>query len=865
MQRDTTPYSFPQFEAAGRLPSWLRWFTWTIVAVLLSFSAADYLAVSGADARQDASAEALNLSGRQRMLSQRVAYLSTQAMADIDRGVDPARSIEGVASAMSSLLEDRRRLEALPFSSQRDVHLPSTAMLAEAHQRWRRDVQAGEAAGPSHALLLSQAEAFLFVSEALVKLLQSRADDAQRETQRVHATFMVALFGMVSLFTLVIGEALALRMRDQHDRMSLQAAELERLAMVAERTMNAVIIADHEGRVVWANDAFTRISGYPLVEVIGRKPGRLLQFEGTDPETQGKLRDALARLEPVQVEILNRGKGGRLYWLNLDIQPLRDDDGRCKGFVAVETDVTEQTIERRRLETLLRTLPAGVVEQGPDGRITDCNPEACRILGLSRDQLLGRASIDSSWRTVHEDGSAFPGEEHPAMVALRERRPVRGVAMGVALPTGDRRWLRVNAEPVFGPDGDVLQIVSSFVDITETSSQRRLLSLTVDAAGLGTWDWNILSGSVRFNDRWWEMLGYEPGHLPSEASTWESLVHPDDLPMAQALIERHLKDTGQPYRCEFRMRTAQGEWMWIMAAGAVIESQEDGSPLRMAGVHLDISQRKSLERRLEDAAYTDALTGMPNRASLQARLRQCAQRAGHDPEYAFALLFMDFDRFKQVNDSLGHDAGDELLRQIAQRLRATLRPGDDLARLDGWSSTAARLGGDEFVVLLEPLRRTEDAVLVAQRLLDALARPYLIHGHDVFSTASIGIVTSDRDDHDPEAMLRDADTAMYEAKRRGRGRFVVFSTDMHDKVRAALDLEADLRRALDAGEVGVAYQPIVDARAGRIVGTETLARWRHPVRGEVPPSEFIPMAEDCGLIESLGEQVLVTACADLAR
>ncbi|GAB4122862.1 MAG: hypothetical protein Fur0014_21900 [Rubrivivax sp.] len=205
------------------------------------------------------------------------------------------------------------------------------------------------------------------------------------------------------------------------------------------------------------------------------------------------------------------------------------------------------------------------------------------------------------------------------------------------------------------------------------------------------------------------------------------------------------------------------------------------------------------------------------------------------------------------------------MRQIAERLRATLRPGDDLARLDSGAHTAARLGGDEFVALLEPLRRPEDATAVAQRLLDALAAPYLIAGQEVCSTVSIGIVTSERADRDPEALLRDADTAMYEAKRRGRARYVVFSADMYERVRQALDLEADLRRALRTpGEIFVVYQPIVDLLTGRVEGVEALARWNHPTRGPVPPVEFIPLAEENGLIAELGEHVLITACSDAA-
>jgi len=862
-------YSFPEFEASARMPWRLRAL---MIVIALAVSAAAVLDFAGVDAVEDArygDQEVLNLAGRQRMLSQRAAQLAARLA---QGGADTALGA-ALAQTVQQLQDDRARLLALPrfaaFAGQAPALEPlvqaaqSAIRIAEAAEATPQSAPGDRAARAAAQSVADAAESFLVRMEDLMAALQQAAEQAVHDTEVAHARYMTALAASISLLALGGGEWLARRMARQHSRLMQQARELERLALVAERTYNAVIIADAEGRITWANDAFTRISGYTLYEALGHKPGSLLQFEGTDPASRERLRTAIAAHQAVQVQILNRGKHGRLYWLHLDIQPMHDAAGRCNGFVAVETDITSEVLARERLQSLLRALPVGVVQQDAEGRITDANPEACRVLGLSLEQLQGLTSVDLRWQTVHEDGTAFPGHEHPAMQALRSGQAVRGVAMGVALPDGERRWLRVNAEPVFGLDGKVGSVVSSFADITEFSAQRRMLALTVDAAGLGTWDWRVREGEVRFNDRWWQMLGYRPGTLPASLSSWEALVHPQDLPAAKRALQRHFDDPAEPYRCEFRMRCADGRWAWIMAAGSAIEREPGGTPRRMAGIHLDITQRKNLEQRLADAALSDALTGLPNRAALQARLAQCAARAKRDSDYRYAVLFMDFDRFKQVNDSLGHEAGDALLRQIAERLRATLRPGDDIARLENGEHVAARLGGDEFVALLEPLRSPQDATAVAQRLLDALAAPYLIEGQEVCSTVSIGIVTSERADRDPEALLRDADTAMYEAKRRGRARYVVFSADMHERVRRAMDLEADLRRALRTpGEVFVVYQPVVDLVTGRVMGAEALARWNHPTRGPVPPVEFIPLAEENGLIAELGEYVLVTACSD---
>jgi diguanylate cyclase (GGDEF)-like protein/PAS domain S-box-containing protein len=831
-----------------------------MVVIALAVSVAAVLDFVDVDATEDAGRddrELLNVAGRQRMLSQRMALLAVQ----LAHGGDRPALTAALSAAASQLRSDRDRLLAIPRFAASVERAPDIAPLMQAAQ----DAQQGGAAGVAAAAALArEAEVFLLTMESVLTEIQTAAEQAVHATEATHARNMSLLAVFISALALGAGEWMARRMALQQARTHELATERERLALVAERTDNAVVLADAEGRMTWANDAFTRISGYTLADVLGRKPGSLLQFEDTDPATRAQLHAALAAHQPVQVQVLNRSKQGRLYWVHLDIQPLKDGAGQHAGFVAVETDITPQVVARERLDTMLRALPAGVVQQDADGQITDANPEACRILGLNREQLLGREAVDPRWHTVHEDGSLFARDQHPAMQALRSGASVRGAMMGVALPDGERRWLRVNAEPLHGPGGAVVSVVSSFVDITDANSQRRMLALTVDAARLGTWDWNVPTGEVRFNERWWQMLGYLPGELSDSVASWESLTHPEDLPRARRALQQHFEDPAEPYRCEFRMRRATGEWAWIMAAGAAVERPPGGAPLRVAGIHLDITQRKELEQRLADAALTDALTGLPNRPALQVRLTQCAARARRHPDYRYAVLFMDFDRFKQVNDSLGHEAGDELLRQIAQRLRTTLRPGDDLARLDHGEHTAARLGGDEFVALLEPLQRQEDAIAVAQRLLDALAMPYRLAGQDVHSTASIGIVTSDRANRDPEALLRDADIAMYEAKRRGRARYVVFSEDMHERVRKAMDLEADLRRALGApGELFVVYQPIVDLPGGEVRGVEALARWNHPLHGPIPPAEFIPLAEDNGLICELGEQVLATACADM--
>ncbi|MCP3905890.1 MAG: EAL domain-containing protein [Planctomycetes bacterium] len=313
-------------------------------------------------------------------------------------------------------------------------------------------------------------------------------------------------------------------------------------------------------------------------------------------------------------------------------------------------------------------------------------------------------------------------------------------------------------------------------------------------------------------------------------------------------------ETGLPYRSERQFNHGrEGQWYQFVAV-----KLGDGLAVTFA----DISDRKKAEEQLRHAAHHDTLTGLPNRAFFMDRLVQAINRARRVPDYTFAVLFLDFDRFKIINDSLGHDAGDQLLVGIGDRLTKNLRAIDTPTRVND-GHMPARLGGDEFVILLDSIRGVEDAVRVAERLQSELSVPHNLDGHEVVSTASIGIVTSDIGYESPDDVIRDADTAMYRAKTSGKARHVVFDEGMHNEVVARLDLERELRDAVEQKAFRLAFEPLVALDTGKVAGFEALIRWPHETRGMVPPEEFISLAEELSLIVPLGEWALESTCKQL--
>jgi len=377
-------------------------------------------------------------------------------------------------------------------------------------------------------------------------------------------------------------------------------------------------------------------------------------------------------------------------------------------------------------------------------------------------------------------------------------------------------------------------------------------ALAAQGSNDGLWDWDLRNHRVYFSPRWRMMLGYEGTAITQHPSEWLHRVHPHDRSKVRNALLEHIEGTSSHFEAEYRILHKDGEYRWMLSRGLAVRDA-DGKAYRLAGSQTDVTARKMAEEQLLHDAFHDHLTGLPNRALFIDRLQSNLKRRIRNPHFLFALLFLDLDRFKVVNDSLGHLAGDELLKVLAKRLEASVRAVD----------TVARFGGDEFALLLSELREPADAVVVAERIQRGFQTPFSLGDQQVYTSCSIGIVVGSPEYTRAEEMLRDADTAMYRAKVKSKGSYEVVNGEMLASARTVLQLENDLRTAVKKREFCLHFQPIVALDSGRITSFEALLRWNHPERGLLSPAQFLSVAEDADLLVPIGWQTLEEACAQL--
>ncbi len=386
-------------------------------------------------------------------------------------------------------------------------------------------------------------------------------------------------------------------------------------------------------------------------------------------------------------------------------------------------------------------------------------------------------------------------------------------------------------------------------------------ALAAAGANDGLWDWNLKTDRVFYSPRWSALLGLpstEP--LLSNVDHWVGLVHEEDAPLLRAALDDLRSGAVEQLSIEYRIRHHDGQYRWMHCRGA-LQRGANGAPARAAGSQTDVTSRKVAETQLRHDAFHDALTGLPNRALLTERLTRCVLRQQRDHAYRYAVMFIDLDRFKIVNDSLGHGVGDALLVALSKRLSGCVRAVDTIASPE---SRVARLGGDEFVVLLEGITQDADALRVAERLLASTAEPINAEGHTLHASLSIGVAIGNPTYQRADDILRDADIALYRAKAEGRGRYGVFSDELHAAAVSRWKTETELRSAIGRGDLHILLQPIVALDTGEVQSFEALVRWRKEDGSVVAPGNFIPMAEETGLVLPLGKWVVEEVCRVIA-
>ncbi len=783
-------------------------------------------------------------------------------------------------------------------------------------------------------------------------------------------------------FMVVNGIAVSLLSEMLQQASARAEAKRQLLDAVISGTSDAIFVKDRQGRYLLANQATARFMDRPVAQILGRDDYQLLEPTSAQQVVDKDRAVMLSGAMQSHEEHLSMPDGS-VRDFSVTKGPILDQYGQLGGMFGISRDITElrkealqNRLNQRRFEMAIEATSDGLWDWDLRSGKIYRSPQYYAVTGY----VAAEDTHDLAFfkRLVHPD-------DLPTVLTTIEAHcagstPTLDYEFRLLTRNGDVKWMHTKGRATeFNADGSVARIVGILSDISEKRlaaatlrEQQQRLERMIEGSDQGYWDWNLQTQHFEVSARWEEMLGYRAGEMLVAPDNWSQLVHPDDLPQAMASIQRHLSGASASHEAEFRARSKQGDWRWVLTRGRIVEYSADGQPLMMSGTHTDITERKKFElaqreastvfessyegimvvgtdmritkinpaftritgysaeeiigqspsilssgqqdpayyqamwdsvlhktfwsgeiwnRRktgelyaellsistvknaagdiehyvgvfsdisqlkaheaeLDRIAHYDPLTGTPNRRLLTDRMEQAIARATRSGR-TLAVCFLDLDGFKQVNDRLGHAAGDSLLVGVTHHLQHMLRSED----------TLARLGGDEFVVLLSDIATPEECMLILDRLLQAVNLPVQIDREAVCVTASIGVSLYPTDNSDADALLRHADQAMYQAKEAGKNRYHLFDPTADRQVQQHRRFLDSVRQALERQELVLHYQPKVNLRTGELIGVEALLRWQHPEQGLLQPAQFLPAIDGSQLEQPVGEWVLRTALA----
>ena len=653
------------------------------------------------------------------------------------------------------------------------------------------------------------------------------------------------IVGIIHAIARTRGEAISLAARATRDLRT----QLSFRQQLIEAIPNPVFFKDASGRYLGCNQAFE--------DYIGMKRDALVGMTIHDIAAP----DFAERAAKVDGELFTKpgsqtyeakmtyARDGSVHDVLVNKATFFDPNGEVAGLVGVLVDITQRkALEgntravNERLRAVIHAAPLAIIARDLQGVIKTWNPAAERMFGWTEEEVLNTATSIVPDHLAAETGRLRERAQQGEIIWIEEtqRRARNGRLIDVSM----------SIAPIHDADGKVNGTMVTIADISRRKEAEAALReseahlrLAMDAGQMGMWYWEADTDRFTYSDGLNVLFGRPGESALVDYRVLQERLHPEDREHFEATL-RHAIKHGTDFQVDYRVVWPDGTVHWVANRGQVHRGS-DGRAQRVIGVAMNITERKIAEQRVAHMAHHDALTGLPNRVLLRDRIQQAIAQA-HRNSTQLAVLFLDLDRFKTINDSLGHQLGDRLLQSVASRILVCVREGD----------TVSRVGGDEFVIVIPGIGSSADSSAVASKILEVLASAFHLHGNDLHVAASIGISLYPSDGSDAETLMRNADTAMYHAKDSGRGNYQFFTQHMNVAAQQRLSLENALRRALEAHEFELHYQPLYDLRDRSITGFEALLRWRSPEGELVLPGEFIAAAEDSGLIIPIGEWVL---------